>query len=176
MHCSLWKSQHLQLLVNEQCINNSRITLKCMKKKKKKKGTKREDYKCRRSKSPIQMGTKSIPLCSPKLTILGEKNSARHTMQRARNFLVERERERERERECVRCASGIHTQLVRLGSYIEQEMQVCRGRRRDFYLLCRRLCVGFLDVERVKQKANRSRGLVCGFHVLSSSHNMYFSL
>ena len=39
------------------------------------------------------MGTKSIPLCSPKLTILGEKNSARHTMQRARNFLVERERE-----------------------------------------------------------------------------------
>ena len=78
-----------------------------MHEKKKKKGTKREDYKCRRSKSPIQMGTKSIPLCSPKLTILGEKNSARHTMQRARNFLVERERERERE--CVRCASGIHT-------------------------------------------------------------------
>ena len=95
MHCSLWKSQHLQLLINEQCINNSRITLKCMKNKKKK-GTKCEDYKCRRSKSPIQMGTKSIPLCSPKLTILGEKNSARHTMQRARNFLVERERERER--------------------------------------------------------------------------------
>ena len=90
MHCSLWKSQHLRLLVNEQYINNSRITPKLVKKKK---GMKHEDYERRRSKSPIQMGTKSIPLCSPKLTILGEKNSARHTMQRARNFLVERERE-----------------------------------------------------------------------------------
>ena len=169
MHCLLWKSQHLQLLFNEQCINSSHITPKCVKKKRKKE----QNVKITNaSKSPIQMGTKSIPLCSPKLTILGEKNSARHTMQRARNFLVERERERV----CVRCASGIHTQLVRLGSQIEQEMQVCRGRRWDFYLLCRRLCVGFLDVERVKQKANRSRGLVCGFHVLSSSHNMYFSL
>ena len=110
--CNLWvykqctytlftvESQHLRLLVNEQYINNSRITPKLVKKKK---GMKHEDYERRRSKSPIQMGTKSIPLCSPKLTILGEKNSARHTMQRARNFLVERERERERERMCAVC-------------------------------------------------------------------------
>ena len=34
MHCSPWKSQHLQLLFNEQCINSSRITPKCEKKKK----------------------------------------------------------------------------------------------------------------------------------------------
>ena len=43
MHCSLWKSQHLRLLFNEQCMNSSRITPKRMKtkKKKRKKRTKR---------------------------------------------------------------------------------------------------------------------------------------
>ena len=34
MHCLSWKSQHLQLLFNEQCINSSRITPKRVKKKK----------------------------------------------------------------------------------------------------------------------------------------------
>ena len=34
IHCSLWKSQHLLLLYNEQCINNSRITPKRVKTKK----------------------------------------------------------------------------------------------------------------------------------------------
>ena len=36
IHCSLWKSQHLLLLFNEQCTNNSRITPKRVKTKKKK--------------------------------------------------------------------------------------------------------------------------------------------
>ena len=36
MHCSRWKSQHLQLLFNEQCMNSSRITPKRVKTKKKK--------------------------------------------------------------------------------------------------------------------------------------------
>ena len=58
IHCSLWKSQHLLLLFNEQCTNNSRITPKRVKKKKK--STKREDYKRRRSKNQIQTGTKTI--------------------------------------------------------------------------------------------------------------------
>ena len=51
MHCSLWKSQYLQLLFNEQCMNSSHITPKRVKtkkkknkKKEKKKRTKREDY------------------------------------------------------------------------------------------------------------------------------------
>ena len=58
IHCSLWKSQHLLLLFNEQCTNNSRITPKRVKTKKK--SMKREDYKRRRSKSPIQTDTKTI--------------------------------------------------------------------------------------------------------------------
>ena len=58
IHCSLWKSQHLLLLYNEQCMNNSCITPKRVKIKKK--CTKREDYKRRRSKSPIQTDTKTI--------------------------------------------------------------------------------------------------------------------
>ena len=58
IHCSLWKSQHLLLLYNEQCMNNSCITPKRVKTKKK--NTKREDYKRRRSKSPIQTDTKTI--------------------------------------------------------------------------------------------------------------------
>ena len=37
MHCLLWKSQHLQLLFNEQRMNSSHITPKRVKKKKKKK-------------------------------------------------------------------------------------------------------------------------------------------
>ena len=36
MHCSLWKSQHLRLLFNEQCMNSSCISLKRVKAKKKK--------------------------------------------------------------------------------------------------------------------------------------------
>ena len=169
MHCSLWKSQHLQLLVNEQCINNSRITLKCMKKKKKKKerNVKITNVDAAKAQSKWALSQSHYV---PQNLLFQVRRTQPDTQ------CKEQEISWWRERECVRCASGIHTQLVRLGSYIEQEMQVCRGRRRDFYLLCRRLCVGFLDVERVKQKANRSRGLVCGFHVLSSSHNMYFSL
>ena len=34
IHCSLWKSQHLLLLYNEQCMNNSCITPKRVKIKK----------------------------------------------------------------------------------------------------------------------------------------------
>ena len=64
-HCTnalfTMESKHLRLLFNEQCINSSRITPKRVKKKRKKeKRTKHEDYKRKRSKSPIQMGT----LCS----------------------------------------------------------------------------------------------------------------
>ena len=35
MHCSPWKSQHLRLLFNEQCMNNSHITPETREKKKK---------------------------------------------------------------------------------------------------------------------------------------------
>ena len=57
MHYSRWKSQHLRLLFNEQCINSSRITPKRVKTKPKKKKNETCSNKRRRSFSPIQTGT-----------------------------------------------------------------------------------------------------------------------
>ena len=69
MHYSLWKSQSLQLMFNEQCMNSNRITPKRVKttttttttKKKKRKEKRREErnvkIKRRRSKSRIQTVT-----------------------------------------------------------------------------------------------------------------------
>ena len=70
MHCSLWKSQHLRLLFNEQCMNSSCISLKRVKAKKKKekrkKKKKNENAACHKRRRSFSESKRTLsPPISP---------------------------------------------------------------------------------------------------------------